>query len=203
MGSQLHLVSDGNFSKQHLQIIKRIHRGIDFLHIREKKKTAKEILEIIEALESIEFPLEKVVVNDRADIAVMKQCAGVQLAYHSPSVPLVKNCFSTLLTGKSVHSLPEAEQAQREGANYLLYGHIYSSRSKPNQQPRGLADLREITNVLSVPVYAIGGITPERTKEVIAAGAAGIAVMSGIWKADNPVQTVEAYRHVLDTWEGG
>ncbi|MEK4299435.1 thiamine phosphate synthase [Oceanobacillus sp. FSL W8-0428] len=203
MGKQLHLISDGNFTKQHLQIIKRIHRDIDFLHIREKKKTAKEIMEIIEALESIEFPLAKVIVNDRADIAVMKQCAGVQLAHHSPSMPLVKKCFSALLTGKSVHSLLEAEQAQREGADYVLYGHLYPSRSKPGQQPRGLADLREITNVLSVPVYAIGGITPERTKEVMKAGAAGAAIMSGIWKADNPVQTVEAYREVLDTWEGG
>lgn len=203
MGKQLHLISDGNFSRQHLQIIKRIHEDIDYFHIREKKKTAKDILEIIEALENVGFPLAKVIVNDRADIAVMKQCAGVQLAYHSPSVPLVKNGFSTLLTGKSVHSLWEAEQSQCEGADYLLYDHIYSSGSKPNQQPRGLADLREITEVLSVPVYAIGGITPKRTKEVIVEGAAGIAVMSGVWKADNPVQTVGAYRKVLDTWEGG
>ncbi|GGP11788.1 thiamine phosphate synthase [Oceanobacillus neutriphilus] len=203
MDRQLHLISDGNFSKQHLEIMKRIHQGIDYFHIREKKKTAKEILEIMEALESIEFPLTKVIVNDRADIAVMKQCAGIHLAYHSPPISLVKDCFSALVTGKSVHSLPEAEQAQREGANYLLYGHIYTSSSKPNQQPRGLTDLRKITNVLSVPVYAIGGITPERTKEVIAAGVSGIAVMSGVWKADNPVQTVEAYRRVLDTWEGG
>nr|WP_152655812.1 thiamine phosphate synthase [Oceanobacillus sp. CFH 90083] len=203
MGKQLHVISDGNFSKQHLQIVKRIHREIDYLHIREKDKTAKDILAIIEALEDIGFPLAKVIVNDRADIAVMKQCAGIQLAYHSPSVSFVKDSFPALLAGKSVHSLPEAEQAQREGADYVLYGHIYPSRSKPDQQPRGLAELREVTGVLAVPVYAIGGITPERTKEVITAGAAGVAVMSGIWVVDNPVQIAEAYREVLETWEGG
>jgi len=200
---QLHLISDGNFSKQHLQIVKRIQAEIDYLHIREKNKTAKDILEIIGALENIGLPLEKVIVNDRVDIAVIKQCAGIQLAYHSPSISLVKESFPELKAGKSVHSLPEAEQAQQEGADYVLYGHIYSSKSKANQQPRGLTELQEMTNALSVPVYAIGGITPERTKEVTAAGAAGIAVMSGIWQAEEPVQTVKAYRQALNSWKGG
>lgn len=200
MDKLLHLISDGNFAKRHLQIIKRIHGTIDYLHIREKNKSAKDILEIIEALTTSGLPLAKLIVNDRVDIAVMKQCAGVQLAYHSPTLSLVKNCFPSLLTGKSVHSLAEAEQAQREGADYLLYGHIYSSRSKPNQQPRGLANLCQLSGALSVPVYAIGGITPERTKEIIRSGVEGVAIMSGIWQAEDPVQTVKAYRQVL---EGG
>lgn len=203
MDKQLHLISDGSFSKQHLQIVKRIQVEIDYLHIREKNKTAKDILEIIGALENIGFPLEKIIVNDRVDIAMIKQCAGVQLAYHSPSISLVKESFPKLKAGKSVHSLPEAEQAQQEGADYVLYGHIYSSKSKVNQPPRGLAELQEITNALSVPVYAIGGITPERTKEVTVAGAASIAVMSGIWQAQNPVQIAKLYRQVLNTQEGG
>ncbi|WP_080875896.1 thiamine phosphate synthase [Oceanobacillus timonensis] len=203
MSKQLHLISDGNFSNHHLQIIKRIYKSIDYLHIREKNKTAKDMLEIIRALKNIGFPLAKIIVNDRIDIAVMKQCAGVQLAYHSPPVSLVKGNFPGLKVGKSVHSLREAEQAQQEGADYLLYGHVYSSMSKPNQHPRGLVELQEITSTLSVPVYAIGGMTPERTKEVIAAGSAGIAVMSGIWQADDPIQMAKAYHHVLNTWEGG
>lgn len=203
MDNQLHLISDGNFSKQHLQIVKRIHRNIDYLHIREKNKTAKDILDILEALEGAGLPLAKVIVNDRADIAVMKQCTGVQLAYHSPSIPLVKGSFPSLRAGKSVHSLSEAKQGQQDGADYLLYGHVYPSASKPNQQPRGLAELREITGMLSTPVFAIGGITPERTKEVIEAGASGVAVMSGVWQADNPVQAVTAFRQALNTWKGG
>ncbi|GIO23810.1 thiamine phosphate synthase [Oceanobacillus sp. J11TS1] len=198
MGKQLHLISDGSFFEQHLQIVKRIHKDINYLHIREKNKTAKDILGIIEALESIEFPLEKVIVNDRVDIAVMKQCAGVQLAYHSPPVHLVKSSFPRLKAGKSVHSFIEAEQAQQEGADFLIYGHIYASRSKPSLQPKGLLGLQEIAAALSAPVFAIGGITPLRTKAVITAGAAGIAVMSGIWQAKDPVQTVKAYREVLD-----
>ncbi|MFD1067530.1 thiamine phosphate synthase [Oceanobacillus locisalsi] len=203
MGKQLHLITDGNFSNQHLQIIKRIHDNIDYLHIREKMKPAKDILKIIEGLENIKFPPAKIIVNDRADLAVMKYGAGVQLAYHSPPASLVKRSFPDLQVGKSVHSLHEAEQAQQEGADYLLYGHIYSSMSKLNQQPRGLVELQEITSTLSVPVYAVGGITPERTNEVIAAGAAGVAVMSGIWQADDPLQNVKAYHHTLNTWEGG
>ncbi|WP_130859783.1 thiamine phosphate synthase [Gracilibacillus phocaeensis] len=203
MDKSLHLISDGDFSKRHVQIVKRIHGDIDYLHIREKNKSAKDILELIEVLKTSGLPLTKLIVNDRVDIAVMKQCAGVQLAYHSLAVSLVKNCFPTLLTGKSVHSLAEAEQAQQEGADYLLYGHIYPSSSKPNQRPRGIANLRQLSEELSVPVYAIGGITPDRTKEIIKSGASGIAIMSGIWQAADPIQTIKAYLQVLNNRKEG
>ncbi|GAB2557404.1 thiamine phosphate synthase [Gracilibacillus alcaliphilus] len=198
MGKSLHLISDGCFSRRHLQILQQIHHEIDYVHIREKAKTAQELLAILSELEKIKLPMKKVILNDRVDVAVVKQCGGVQLAYHSLPVKAVRNTFPTLKIGRSVHSLAEARQAQQDQADFLLYGHIYPSQSKPNQQPKGVSDLKAVTASLSIPVYAIGGITPQLAKQVIMAGAEGIAVISGIWQASDPKQVVKAYRMVLN-----
>ncbi len=80
--------------------------------------------------------------------------------------------------GVSVHSAGEAQEAQGMGACYVIAGHIFSTDCKKGVPPRGLAFLREVTNSVSIPVYAIGGITVENSGEVFAAGAAGVCMMS-------------------------
>ncbi|WP_322786431.1 thiazole tautomerase TenI [Fictibacillus gelatini] len=170
-----------------------IHSFITALHIREKSKSASEIYLCLKALKDCNVPLSKMYVNDRADIALAAGAKGVQLTYQSLDVALVKSSFPGLRIGKSVHSIEEALEAERQGADYLIYGHIFPTASKQGLNARGLQSLNEITKAVSIPVVAIGGITPERTKDVLAAGASGIAVMSGIWAAASPIEAAEQF----------
>lgn len=86
--------------------------------------------------------------------------------------------------GTSCHSLADVREAKRLGCSYLIAGHIYATSCKPGLPPRGLAFLREVTAVAELPVYAIGGITPARLKEVREAGAAGGCAMSSLMRGD-------------------
>ncbi|SDP16793.1 thiamine phosphate synthase [Halobacillus aidingensis] len=122
----------------------------------------------------------------------------MQLTHHSLPVSQVKQTFPELNVGKSVHSLKEAIDAKEEGADFLLYGNIYPTSSKPGKAGKGLDSLREIIEHVGCPVVAIGGITPERAGDVIRTGAQGIAVMSGILQAEDPVKAAQAYRTEVD-----
>ena len=86
--------------------------------------------------------------------------------------------------GTSCHSLEDVREAERLGCSYLIAGHIYATTCKPGLPPRGLAFLREVTAAAELPVYAIGGITPARLREVLAAGAAGGCAMSSMMRGE-------------------
>ena len=86
--------------------------------------------------------------------------------------------------GTSCHSLEDVREAERLGCSYLIAGHIYATTCKPGLPPRGLAFLREVTAAAELPVYAIGGITPARLREVLAAGAAGGCAMSSLMQGN-------------------
>ena len=88
--------------------------------------------------------------------------------------------------GVSVHSIEEAVFVQSRGAAYITAGHIFPTDCKKGLPPRGVDFLREICTEVHIPVYAIGGITPENIHLVKASGAAGVCVMSGLMKAGEP-----------------
>lgn len=90
--------------------------------------------------------------------------------------------------GASVHSLSEALEAQKLGATYLVAGHIYSTNSKKGVPPRGLSFLREITSNVTIPVFAIGGITKDHVKDILLTGAKGICIMSEAMTCPEPVK---------------
>lgn len=90
------------------------------------------------------------------------------------------------VAGVSVHSLEEAVYADRTGASYITAGHIFPTDCKKGLPPRGTDFLKEICQSVHIPVYAIGGISPENVHLVKAAGAAGACLMSGLMKADEP-----------------
>lgn len=166
-------------------------------HLREHTASALELLNACEWLIQHGISPEQIIVNDRADVAEIAAVKGVQLAWHSLPVERVKRTFKQLVVGKSVHSIEEAEQAERMGCDYLLFGHIYSTNSKPGLPPRGLAALEQIVNSVQLPVIAIGGIRPHHVASIANTGAAGIAVMSGILAAPDSVNAALQYIHAI------
>lgn len=196
----LHIISTGKQKPEKLaEIAGEIHPYIDAIHIREKSNTAKEIYELVSLLTDQNVPLSKIIINDRIDVAFVSKVAGVQLAYHSLPVDIVKKQFTSLRVGCSVHSIDEVETAQELGADYVIFGHVFPTQSKPGLVPKGLKQLELIAQHVSIPVLAIGGIKPTNIRGVIEAGAMGIAVMSGVLEAEDPLEKVKEYYLELST----
>jgi len=196
--AKLHVISTGKQKPELLaEIIGSIHPYIDAIHIREKTKTAKEIYELVRLLLDKKVPLSKIIINDRVDVAYVSKVGGVQLAYHSLSTDIVKKQFPSLRVGCSIHSVDEARFAREQGADYVIYGHVFPTQSKQGLVAKGLERLEIVSNSVVIPVFAIGGITPSNVREVIKAGAKGIAVMSGILEAENPLEAVKEYNQNL------
>lgn len=198
---ELHIISNGTMPMEQLrEIVMDIHPYVNAIHLREKQKTARELFQAIDLLINANLPLSKIIINDRVDVALVTRARGVQLAFHSLDAALVKDSFPELRVGSSIHSYREGQKAKENGADYVLFGHVFPSKSKPGKTPQGLEELARLTQ-LDIPVIAIGGITAENTGQVLHAGANGIAVMSGVLEAPDPILAVKGYRNVLK--EGG
>jgi len=117
------------------------------------------------------------IVNHKAEVAL-----SLKLPYLHLSMPELRQHRDRLglfrCTGASVHSVQEALEAQSLGAGYLIAGHVFPTECKKELAPRGLLFLREVCGAVHIPVYAIGGMTVERLKAVLEAGAGGVCVMS-------------------------
>jgi thiamine-phosphate pyrophosphorylase len=93
------------------------------------------------------------------------------------------------IIGKSTHSLAQAVAAQREGADYIGFGPLFATPTKPDYTPIGLDEIRAVHQLVSLPIFCIGGIKRENLPEVLAAGAQRVVIVSGILLAEDP----EAY----------
>ena len=200
---EFHLISTGNQSMDtFVHISSLVHSYVDYIHIREKHRSAKEISMIVEKLLEANVPTQKIIVNDRVDVAVVYDVGGVQLAHHSLAPKRIKEKFPFLRVGRSVHTLEEAKQAEDEGADYVVFGHIYETNCKEGLKPRGLSSLQQLASYICIPIVAIGGIKPYHVRDVFMAGAKGIAVMSTVFDADDPLYMVQLYRKQMgaNTW---
>lgn len=100
------------------------------------------------------------------------------------------------LIGASCHSLGDVRLAEESSANYITFGHVFPTDCKRDLAPRGLGKLSNICNNSELPVYAIGGMTPDRYKEVLAAGAKGCCIMSSAMNTDNVEKLIDEFNEV-------
>jgi len=134
-------------------------------------------------------------VNERTDVALAAGVQAVQLGHRAlPLAAVRRTVGERLALGVSVHSASEVREAADAGANYVLLGTIFRSSSHPSAHPLGIAALSSCRDS-GVPVVAIGGIDRETVAAVMGAGASGVAVLSAVWEAGDPV---EAARDLVD-----
>lgn len=132
------------------------------------------------------------IINQNVEIAAKLMCTSIHLAIQD--IRKFKNeikVFSRI--GASVHSVSEAKEARQLGATYLIAGHIFPTECKKGVAPKGLQFLKEVCDSVEIPVFAIGGITKDRVKEVIDAGAKGVCVMSEAMTCCKPVELTGGY----------
>jgi thiamine-phosphate pyrophosphorylase len=158
--------------------------GVDWIQIREKDLSGRELAKLIEEAILRAGSGSSVLVNDRVDVACAAGAAGVHLGENGLPPSEVRKLVnrpgarSNLLMGVSAHSLDGAMQAEQAGADYVIFGPVYTTPSKASfGEPQGVQRLKEICNRLTIPVLAIGGITLENAGECVVAGAAGIAAI--------------------------
>ena len=140
----------------------------------------------------------KLVVNERADVALAAGSQGVHLGEEGLPVRSARKILGDgPLIGRSVHSIEAAVQADSDGADYLIVGTMYASRSHPGEQPAGPELLRNISGKCQLPLIGIGGVTPDNAVELIEAGASGVAVITNILAADDPRAAAERLKAIL------
>jgi thiamine-phosphate pyrophosphorylase len=196
-----------------------LRAGVDLVQIREKDLPSRELMELVEEALGFKAGAGKatpgsagvkpglaarelgtggscVVVNDRVDVALAAGADGVHLGSESMPVQVLRRLAPhPFLVGVSCHSLEEAMAAESGGADYLVLGPIFETPSKLGYgPPLGLEKLRLATSRSRIPVLALGGISVERIRPCLEAGAAGIAGIRVFQDSESVVERVSEMR---------
>jgi thiamine-phosphate pyrophosphorylase len=179
----------GGDARDLVRLIARAARaGVNLIQIRERELADGDLASLVaQILAEVERSKTLVVVNERADVALAAGADGVHLRAASVAAPRLRPIVpERFLIGRSVHSTEEAIAADvAGGTDYLIFGTVFASASKPAQHPvAGLDQLRRVCGSVQVPVIAIGGMTRDRLKDVAAAGASGFAAIGMFIEAD-------------------
>ncbi len=174
--------------------------GVKAIHLREKDlddvtlfKLAKPISDLCKTHNAHLF------INTNSKVSIDVGAAGVHLPDIDVSVDKVKaESDSDVLIGCSIHSVDTAKKREVEGVDFITYSPIYPTVSKPGYGPAvGVGNLEKLVKQVNLPVFALGGITPTRVGECLGAGAAGVAVMSGIMSPTDAAQRAKEYLSAL------
>ena len=167
----------------HSVLQETLRAGTQFFQLREKDLDTRQLLSLAKNIQSETCQHDALLlINDRADIAKAIGANGVHLRSDSLPIRQVRQFLgSQAVIGKSTHTLDEVLAAEADGADFLVLGPIYETPSKKSYgPPLGLESLKTACQQCAIPIYAIGGINPERTKAVKNVGAYGVAVISAI-----------------------
>ena len=176
-----------------LRAANAVRAGVDVIQVRERDLPDRQLTALVRQIVGVAGGSKtRVLVNDRADIAIVAGAAGVHLRGDSPSALRVRDMTpARFLIGRSVHSLADVDAAVAGGGcDYLMFGTVFPSEGKPEGHPvAGLEALREVCARSPLPVIAIGGVNEARAAAVRAAGAAGFAAV-GMFMCLTPLPQV-------------
>lgn len=173
------------------QIREALDGGITLLQLREKGisqedfvKKAKEILPLCKEKGV------KLIINDSVMVAKKSGADGVHLGLEDGGIKEAREILGeAAIIGATAHNLKEALEAEKEGADYLGSGAAFGSLTKADAKPIDLNEYNKITEVVKIPVVAIGGIELDNVSELYGRGLAGVAVVSGIFSGDVSLKT--------------
>lgn len=174
--------------------------GVDILQLRAKEQSVAEIRTLAIELHGVArtsgVPL---VINDHADLAVEIGAEGVHVGQDDRSVAEARkiagpDCF----VGKSTHSLEQARRAEEDGADYIGFGPLFATPTKPDYGPIGLENIAAVHAAVRIPIFCIGGIKLENLPAVIAAGARRVVIVSGLLQAADVAEYARSAKRLLN-----
>lgn len=173
-----------------VQIVEQmIEGGVDLIQLRGKTRSINELADLAAQLHELTAKSSTaLIVNDHAEIANGVPVEGVHVGQDDDSIEIARQkAVRDILVGKSTHSLEQARAAQSEGADYIGFGPIFATPTKPDYVPIGLADIRRVHVEVSIPIFCIGGINIDNLQSVIDAGAKRVVMVSALLKAHSIV----------------
>jgi len=163
--------------------------GVDLIQLRGKGKSIDELVNLASEIHEITRPSgTPLIVNDHAEIAARVPVEGAHVGQVDDSILIARQkAGRDLIVGKSTHCLAQARAAQDEGADYIGFGPIFATPTKPDYKPIGPSDIRQVHLDVAVPIFCIGGINVDTLQQVIDAGATRVVMVSALLKAHSIV----------------
>jgi thiamine-phosphate pyrophosphorylase len=172
----------------YLAVRQALAGGVRAVQLREKDLPTRPLLKLAYSMRGLTSKYDaKLFINDRIDIALAVGADGLHLTQKSIPVSVVRKIAKKrLLIGVSTHSMKEAREAEKGGADFITFGPIYKTPSKLKYGlPVGLKRFKRVSRELNVPVFALGGVKRKQIEEVMKAGSHGTAMISEILSADD------------------
>jgi len=175
------------------------------VQLREKDLPGGSLLTLARAIKEAIADRALLVVNERLDVALAAGASGVQLGEEALPTAIARDILGPdSLIGRSVHSVAGADEAVAQGADFLIVGTMYSTRSHPGATPAGPELMWKISRLCDLPLIGIGGINESNLGEVLAAGASGVAVITRILDASDPESAARKLKQAMSqAWPGG
>jgi thiamine-phosphate diphosphorylase len=172
--------------------------GVDLVQVRRKGQPGGKVESFVRHLiDSIEGARVHLLVNDRLDVALATRALGVHLPVRGLPIAEVRRVApSGFRIGASAHTLGEAQRAARDGADFVVFGPVYPTSSKPGHPGLGVDALRQAVETVALPVFALGGVSAEHVPELAASGVRGIAGISAFADAKSRGRLLSALRAV-------
>ncbi len=200
----LMLITDNAANSQQIisVVTNACENGVRTVQLRQKNMHARELWQLANKLRQLTAEYRAfLTINGRLDIALAVNADGVHLSEKDLSPQVVKKLKPSLTVGVSTHSVESALRAQQEGADYVVFGPIFETPSKiAFGPPQGISRLEMVTQLLSIPVIAVGGISFEQAAACLAAGAYGIAAIGAFVQTNDMRATVNTFQKELDAY---
>lgn len=174
--------------------------GVDLIQLRAKGRPTAEIATLAADLHGITFARKvPLIINDHSEIARIVPAEGVHVGQDDLPVAEVREIAGpNCVVGKSTHSVDQAIRAFYEGADYVGFGPIFATPTKPEYSPIGLEEIRKVHDAVRIPIFCIGGIKLGNLPDVIAAGARRVVIVSGLLLADDIALYARSAKELLN-----
>lgn len=201
---RLHVITDFKFQQElsHAKLARlAIRGGADTVQFRQKHGGIRNILSQARETQAVcqdaSIPL---IVDDRIDVAQAVDAAGVHLGQEDFPIADGRHLLGEdAIIGATANKVSEAVEAYEAGATYIGFGPVFETGSKRNPKSVvGLETLEEVCGAVPIPVIAIGGITHDRVRPALEAGAHGVAVLSAVATSKNPERAAARFRAAID-----
>jgi thiamine-phosphate pyrophosphorylase len=192
---RLYAIADAAFGNPVVLARELFDGGARLVQIRNKNASDREFFNQVAAVLEFAPADSRIIVNDRADVALLSGAGGVHLGQTDlPPQRIRKILSANQILGYSTHSPRQALDAEQLSVDYIAAGPVFPTLTKTDADPViGLNGLREICSRASRPVVAIGGITMQNVRDVFACGAASVAVISDLLKSSDVARRTEEW----------
>ena len=175
--------------------------GVDAIQLRAKNHSVADVSRLAAGLHSLTrnaaIPL---IINDYPEIARDVGTEGVHVGQDDLPIARAREIIGRdCIVGRSTHSVAQARQAASEGADYIGFGPLFATPTKPDYVPIGLRDIATVHAEITIPIFCIGGIKLNNLREVIAAGTRRVVIVSGLLQASDIAEYARSAKALLNS----